>query len=126
MHLPEYKSVVIDAFDKKKKEIEDSKNGFDIDERDFDISADRIIKALKLPKERKKNIMADMKSLKYFYNNRQSEKFELLQDLRHTQKKETYYETIPSYVIRCKKCGFQTIQNKDVKQLLLILDYHKC
>lgn len=126
LHLPEYKSVVIDAFNTKRREIEDSKNGFDIDENDFDIYADKIIKALKLPKERKENIIVDMKNLKYFYNNRQSEKLELLQDLRHTQKIETYYENVPSYIIRCEKCGFQTVRNKNVKYLLSMFEYHKC
>ncbi|WP_461629809.1 DUF4365 domain-containing protein [Labilibaculum euxinus] len=124
LHLPEYKSIVLEAFNDKNKE--DSKNDFYINESDFDISADKILKALKLPIERKENIIADMKSQKYFYDNRQSENLELLQDLRHTQKIETYYETVPSHIIRCKKCGFQTIQNKDVKHLLSMFDYHKC
>ncbi|WP_024480420.1 DUF4365 domain-containing protein [Cellulophaga baltica] len=126
LNLPEYESVVNSALNKKDKEIEDSKNSFDIHESDFDISADKILRALNLPKERKENIIADMKSQKYFYDNRQSENLELLQDLRHTQKNETYYETVPSHLIRCNKCGFQTIQNKDVKHLLSMFDYHKC
>jgi hypothetical protein len=126
LQIPAHKSLVITAFNKKNKDSENSKNGFGILESDFEKSADIFIKSLNLPKERKVNIIADMENLKFFYDNRQSDKLELLQDLRHTQKMETYYESIPSYIIICKNCGFKTLQHKNIKQLLSIFDYHKC
>ncbi len=81
----------------------------------------RPIKSNGLPEDRINNIIAEMKFMKKASEAVDSKYFDILQNLAHTQSNETCYKEPPRYVIRCKKCHYQTIESNFLDVLLSCL-----
>lgn len=80
--------------------------------------ADMVIESLGIPKDRLENVIFDISFLRQAERRINNKYFELLQNLTHTKDKETMYKEKPGYVIKCKKCGYQTDESSDLDELL--------
>lgn len=97
----------------------EKEEGFkDIDSKEITSFAQILIKSLDISEERIENIIFDINFLKESENKVNAKYFDLLQNLLHTKSKETIYKEKPRYVIRCKKCKYQTDEGSDLDSLL--------
>lgn len=90
----------------------------DIDSKEIISFAKTVIKSLDIPAERIGNIIFEINFLKESENKVNNKYFDLLQNLLHTKSKETIYKEKPRFVIRCKKCKYQTDEGSDLDSLL--------
>jgi len=97
-----------------------------LNEEGIEKHALQVLEALYLPPDRIENIKIDVKSLKYFYENRFCDSLVLLQNLEHTMHKETCYKNKPRWFIECQQCGQKTEESEDVDFLLNSIDMEKC
>ena len=66
--------------------------------------ADSIIESLDIPKDRKDNVLKDLKAVQYGFKIKTNwcKYLEIIQDLRHTQSKNTSYIIDPERICKCK------------------------
>jgi hypothetical protein len=127
INIKPFNSIVKRAFNQKEVLRKQSfKDFINVPTVELEFYAQIMLEGMNLPTERKIYLINDMENHKTFYNKRKSESLELLQDLTHTQNRETHYATNPTYIIQCKKCGFRTPFNIDINNLLLISESHIC
>jgi hypothetical protein len=125
--LKDYDSTVLSAYSaKQRKQGNDFQSLLSSNENQLEQIAEKLISAIGLPQERKINVLIDLENHQYFFKNRKSDNLELLQDLRHTLSRDTYYKEKPDCLILCKKCGFKTKTGNDIKELMTIIDKHRC
>lgn len=125
LNLPNYKSIVLKAQDKKSKPI-DYEALINVSNEELAIMADRINSSLGLPESRKVNILTDLKNSKFFYNNRKSSNFQILQDLTHTKSFKTYYKESPKQIIKCLDCDYETSSSENISEIIEEINNHKC
>ena len=105
--------------EKTVNECLEKEEGFkDIDSKGITSFAKTLIKSLEIPADRIENIIFDINFLKESEKKVQEKYFDLLQNLLHTKSKDTLYKEKPRYVIRCKKCKYQTYEGSDLDSLL--------
>lgn len=122
-----YNSTVLKALQAKESTRENDFQTFlKSNENNTDQIADIMVAGIGLPTERKENVILDIENHQYFYNNRTSEHYELIQDLRHTFALGTYYNEKPKCLIECKRCGFKTSLSVDIKELMRLINKHEC
>jgi hypothetical protein len=125
--LKDYNSTVIEAWEAKESSRENDFQTFlKSNEDNIDQIADLMISGIGLPLDRKKNVLCDIENHQYFFKNKLSEDYELLQDLRHTFSIATYYKEKPKCFIQCKRCGFKTDLSVDIKELMSLINNHEC
>lgn len=73
---------------------------------------------LGLPKERIKNIVADILAMKRFKNAIPDKNAMLLQDLHHASSITTLYATPIIHIGRCQRCGFSTNPTTNVEDII--------
>lgn len=88
--------------------------------------ADLILEQLKLPQDRKINIISDLRTIEVFKLTDQSKDFNLLQDLRHKKSVDSYFKEPCTYIIQCKKCGENSESSQDINTILSFLSSHYC
>jgi hypothetical protein len=80
--------------------------------------AKMIVESLGIPQDRMDNIVFDIVFLQEASKAVNQQYFEVLQNLKHTKQIATLYKEKPKYVIRCKKCSYETSESNDLKVLL--------
>ena len=90
----------------------------DMSDSEIEKYAKTYANCMHLPKERIKNIIFDFSSIREFETNCDKKYFEILQDLKHTQSTLTLYKERPKYVIRCKRCSYETHEDSNVSILI--------
>lgn len=120
--LEKYNSTVLKALeDKASNKVNDFQTFLTSNTDNIDHIAESMISGIGLPPERKTNVLVDIKNHQYFFKNRLSKDYELIQDLRHTFSIATYYNEKPKCIIECKRCGFKTDLRDDIEQLMELI-----
>lgn len=123
----EYQSTVLKTLETKERtKGADFQTFLSSNENNIDQIAQIVISSIGLPQERKENVLVDLNNYQYFYKNRLSKDYELIQDLRHTFSTNTYYNERPNCLIECKKCGFKTEFKDDIEKLVELINNHEC
>ncbi|MDD4352729.1 MAG: DUF4365 domain-containing protein [Candidatus Omnitrophica bacterium] len=76
------------------------------------------IKIAGIPQDRKVNVMADMVFLSEAAKALEGSGFQVLQNLKHTESRETMYAFPLKYILECNKCGFRTPEGSTLDELL--------
>jgi hypothetical protein len=90
----------------------------DIPPEKMRLFAKTIVESIGIPEDRIDNILFDIELLREASKAVNQQYFDLLQNLKHTKQIETVYKEKPKYIIKCKKCGFETSESSDLKVLL--------
>lgn len=83
--------------------------------------AELFLKAIGLPLERVPNLLSEIHFMRKAEAAINTKYFEILQNLTHTKSKETFYNSPPRHIIRCKGCNYETIESDNLDELLSCL-----
>lgn len=114
-----YESQVIDYFNKKKE-------GYTVNDELIEEYAYVIIDSLKIPTDRKMNIVLSMENNNLFAKLENSINFNLLEDLKHTLSSATHYKEPVTYILECKKCKQHSLPNQDINVIVSYMNMHNC
>lgn len=125
LHLGPYRilteEMLIDLVSRKER------HGSAWDEYSFQSSdekyrlANLIVQSIGLPVERIDNLISEMTFMQQAREVINAKYFDILQNLSHTKSKDTFYKEAPLYIIRCKKCNYQTVESDNLNTLLACL-----
>ena len=110
--------ITTEAMFKKAVLKEDDPSLWDIPPNKMHSFAKMIAEYVGLPESRIENVAFDLRFLRDSKNAVNEQYFDVLQNLEHTKQIETMYEEKPKYVIRCKRCCYQTLESSDLQMLL--------
>ncbi|PZR12614.1 MAG: hypothetical protein DI539_19790, partial [Flavobacterium psychrophilum] len=81
--------------------------------------AKTLLEAYQLPDDRLIHVLNEIKSVRYFETNANTDDYELLTNLFHHQSKRTQYASPSTYIIRSKKTAIESMPSHDIETLCL-------
>lgn len=83
--------------------------------------AEFIAETMGLPADRLPNMVAEMDFMAKAKETINLKYFEILQNLRHCEAKETMYKDPPRHIIQCRKCNYKTVESEHFEVVLACL-----
>jgi hypothetical protein len=117
--LPKYESEVTKYFNMKK-------DGSTYSEELVEEYADLILTSLKIPIDRKPNIILKIKDVHLFNLTEKSINFNLREDLRHTYSPYTHFKEPVIFMCDCKNCKHQSFPSHDINLIIKYITEHTC
>lgn len=118
---------LVEKYEKAKVSIKPKYESIvELKEQDIETFASTVLETYDLTSDRSKNIKSEIYDMQYFYTNRNNPDLVLQQDLRHTLSKDTMYKEKVLHLIKCNKCGKESILDSDIKKVLVSINKHKC
>ena len=120
MGKEKYTSIIdtIQSVKKSAEQLDPGEEIVNLADNEIEKYANYIRTCFSLPEDRLNNIIFDLKFLKAGYSVLKHSNFEIIQNLNHTQSPDTFYKERPTYILKCKKCGFCTKPGNDLEELL--------
>ena len=117
----------VEEIAKEKKKIEQMDPDIEMmnmSDKEIERYATDLTKYLRIPEERKGNLINDLRFTKEANKEIKGTHFQLLQNLEHTKSIKTFYAVPLSYILKCEVCGFETKPSDNLQSLLLDKKIH--